>query len=134
MLDHLVSKLRARLPDRQFDVVTSPTPSIVFPASHPEVGPVEVHAENGEFTVHLPKFTHSHFPNYDKDLPQAQVVDKMADDVVEFLARLFADEIVLWGNGQGAGGWYPRNKKQCFLSRWLKRKTYVWSGPSPSAS
>jgi hypothetical protein len=133
MLDHLVSKLRARFPDRPFEVVTSPTPSVIFPPSHIEVGPVEVHAENDEFTVYLPKFTHSHFSNYDKNLSKDQAAERMADDVVAFLGRLFADEVVLWGNGQGAGGWYARDKKQSFLSRWLKGKTYVWSGPLPSA-
>lgn len=132
MLDTLVRKLRAAFPDQRFEINSSPTPSVVFPAVHPEVGPVEVHAERGELTVYLPRFTHTHFENFDRGLSEDEAANQMADEVVAFLAQLFKDQIILWGTSHGGGGWYARDNKQSFISRWLKGKRYVWSGPLPS--
>ena len=74
--------------------------------------------------------THRHFePDTDLATPEAQA-SAVADDVVEYLALLFADRISFHGYGTG-GGSQPRGRQRRSLwSRlFLGWRTFVWSGP-----
>lgn len=124
--DFLIPLLTERFPGRFLVSEPGVEPCVTFPAKHPEVGDVQIHDEGGEITLIAGKFTHGHFSNYD----QIAVVEKekiIAKNVVEFLDKLFLDQVVLWGSHAGGGGWR-------FIGRDVSekpkhRKEYVWSGP-----
>ena len=102
----------------------------VFPPAHPDVGAVEIHDEGDEVVVVIGRFTHEHFLAYERGLSAEQRAERIADDVVAFLEKLFADRIELFGRGR-RGGWRARGSKpRGRISKFLfGRRTYVWSGP-----
>ena len=107
-----------------------PEASIVFPAVHPEVGDLQIFDDGSEVTIVAGNFTHGHFSAFDSkssEETEAQIVD----EVIEFLERLFADEIVLWGSHRGGGGWYDRSRSAQTPPHRLRKGQilYVWSGP-----
>ena len=102
---------------------------MTFPAKHSDVGDVEIHDDGDEITLIAGNFTHGHFSNYD-DIPQEEKEKEIAEDVVDFLSRLFADQVVLWGSHQGGGGWrviLDDNDDSV-----THHKEFVWSGPRKS--
>jgi hypothetical protein len=123
----LIPKLQSRFPGRGLRTASPPTPCAVFPAIHPEVGEIEIYDDGSELTVVAGKFTHGHFSNYDDRLSDAQKDDQIAEDVVAFLDKLFADQIILWGSHQGGGGWYNARSEESDFARNMKK--YLWSGP-----
>jgi len=123
----LTPKLQSRFPGRGLRVGSPPAPCAVFPAMHPEVGGVEIYDDGSELTVVAGKFTHGHFSNYDDSLSDNQKDEEIAEAVVAFLDKLFADQIILWGSHQGGGGWYNAGNEESDFSR--NKKKYLWSGP-----
>ena len=120
--------LLAGFPNRGLRLGEPPGPCAVFSAIHPEVGDIEISDDGDEVTVVVGHFTHKHFDNYDTGLSEAEVAERIAQDVVSFLEDLFSDKIVLWGSHRGTGGCYERDQKPPrFFGR--RRKKYVWSGP-----
>jgi hypothetical protein len=122
----LIPKLQQRFPEREMQTGSPPSPCVVFPAIHPEVGDVLIYDDGDELTVIAGKFTHGHFSNYEKDLSEEQKSETISEEVVDFLEALFSDQIVLWGSHQGSGGWYHRGSPS---ARKVEAKKYVWSGP-----
>ncbi len=100
-------------------------PCVTFPAKHPDVGDVQIYDDREEITLVAGKFTHGHFSNYD-DIATAEKEKQIAEDVAEFLERLFSDQVVLWGSHDGGGGWKGVEPEAPIRSR---RNEYVWSGP-----
>ncbi len=49
------------------------------------------------------KFTHGHFSDFDSKSPE-EAEENVVESVIEFLERLFADQVVLWSSQRG-GGW-----------------------------
>jgi len=86
---------------------------------------VQIFDDGSEVTLVAGKFTHGHFSDFDSKSPD-EAVKNIVDDVIAFLERLFADQIVLWGSQRGSGGWYNRDREQ---SAFAKAPLYVWSGP-----
>lgn len=129
LADTLIPKLRRRFPDRQMRLGTPPSPCVVFPAIHPEVGDVEIYDDGDELTLVAGKFTHGHFSNYDDALSNQEKAEQITDSVILFLDELFADRIVLWGSHEGSGGWYKRGESSSFQQG---ARGYVWSGPLDS--
>src|SRR5262245_34891909 len=83
----------------------------VFAAAHPDVGDVQIFDDGSEVTLVAGNFTHGHFSDFDSK--SAEEAEKnIVDDVIAFLERLFADQVVLWGSQRGGGGWYNRDRKQ----------------------
>lgn len=132
----LVSKLQTRFADRSMKLGGEGDSLVVFPAAHPEVGAVEIYGDEDELTVVLGRFTHTHFGNFDEGLTEPERSERIAHDVEEFLADLFADKIELYGSHLGGGGWRSVDEKpRGFVSRLiLGGKTYVWSGPVGGAT
>jgi hypothetical protein len=121
----LIPRLQQRFPDRPLKLGTSPEPVAVFAAAHPDVGDVEIFDDGGEVTLVAGNFTHGHFSDFDsKSVAEAE--ENIVKNVIDFLDRLFADQVVLWGSHHGSGGWYNRERGQSALASGPR---YVWSGP-----
>lgn len=125
IVDKLIPRLRQRFPDRSVTFDAPPAPVAIFSASHPEVGDVQLFDEGNEVTLVAGPFTHGHFSDFASTSPE-EAERHIVDDVVEFLERLFADQIVMWGSHRGGGGWYDRNHD---TSVKVAGPLYVWSGP-----
>ena len=124
--DILIPNLQQRFADRGVRINSTPTPRVVFPAIHPDVGDIEIHDDEFELTVVAGKFTHAHFSNYDDAISKHERAVRIVDEVVVFLEDLFADRIVLWGSHEGSGGWHDAGEYSEFQK---DSRGYVWSGP-----
>ena len=128
--DVLLPLLTERFPGRFTMAEPGVGPCVTFPAKHPEVGDVEIHDDGDEITLIAGNFTHGHFSNYD-DIPLEEKEKEIAVDVVDFLTKLFADEVLLFGSYKSGGGWrVGSDGSRGFLSTAVfGHKSYVWSGP-----
>jgi hypothetical protein len=124
----LIPRLQGRFPDRggRFDL--SSKPCVVFPAMHTDVGDLEIFDDGWELIVVAGRFTHGHFSNYDEKLSDGEKAEKIVEDVIAFLEKLFADQIILWGSRHGGGGWRVRNAAQESNFIQPTGAFYVWSG------
>ena len=125
ILRHLIRKLDTHFPG-QFHIAEA---AVTFPPKHSAVGSVEVHDDGEELTVYAGNFSHLHFSNYDESLSKEQAAECIADDVLAFLTKLFADKIVMWGSHGGRGGCYEREGKPSSIFSFKRGQEYVWSGP-----
>ena len=127
--DHIIRLLTERFPGQFVMAEPGVEPFVTFAAKHPEVGDVQIQDDGDEVTLFAGNFTHGHFSNYD-NVPVEEKEKEIAEEVVDFLSKLFADQVVLWGSHMGGGGWRvidpgsPEKRKH--------RKEYVWSGPRNS--
>ncbi len=90
-----------------------------FPATSSDFGDVEVYDDIDEVRILLGNFTHIHIGCYEEHLSLAEKEETIVKDTVDFLSRLFADEIECWGR-QWGGGCGPRGS--------FKGEVFVWSG------
>jgi hypothetical protein len=125
ILRYLIPKLEAHFPG-QFSVSGA---VVTFPAKHAAVGSVEVHDDAEELTVYAGSFTHLHFSSYDSSLSKQQAAERIADDALLFLIKLFEDRIVMWGSHAGRGGCYEREAGPSSIFSFSRGQEYVWSGP-----
>jgi hypothetical protein len=132
LAETLIQVLHARFPGRGLRVVAEGNLCAVFPAAHPEVGDILIYDDGNEFTVELGRFTHGHFGIGSAALPEGEHAERAAEEVVEFLEPVFADEVVFWGGHDRPGGYFRRESG----SRWRREgePEYVWSGPLREAS
>jgi hypothetical protein len=100
--DKLIARLRERFPDRAVTFDVPPAACAVFAAVHPEVGDVKIFDDGSEVTLIAGNFTHGHFSDFGADSVE-EAEEMIVNNVVNFLERLFADQVVLWGS-QGSGG------------------------------
>jgi hypothetical protein len=127
--EKLIPRLEARFPDRSMKLGASPEAIAVFAAVHPDVGDVQIFDDGSEVTLVAGNFTHGHFSDFDsKSADEAE--ENIVESVIEFLERLFADQVVLWGSHRGSGGWYDRERGR---SEFANGPRYVWSGPLAGA-
>jgi hypothetical protein len=122
----LIPLLKQRFPNHRIKIGAGSEPCVTFLAVHPEVGDVQIHDDGEEITLIAGNFTHGHFSNYDK-IPVEEKEKLIAENVVAFLDKLFADQVVLWGSHKGGGGWRVIASDSVEKSR--RGKEYVWSGP-----
>ena len=130
LTDKVHQRLREHFPDRPATFGVPPAPAAVFHAAHPDVGDVEVLDEGGEVIIIVGHFTHGHFAAY-TPATNEQAEQNIVDAVTEFLERLFADEVVMWGSHRGGGGWYARDRAEGLGVVTPTGPLYVWSGPLP---
>ena len=125
--DKLKILISQRFPDRPVTFGSPPEPIAVFVSPHPEVGEIRILDDEPEVIVEFSRFTHSHFGEYELTSLE-QVEQKVAERVVDFLADVFDDKIVLWGTATGgSGGWYSREHGSS--SGVARGRRFVWSGP-----
>ncbi len=131
IFDHLIPQLQEHFGNRNFTIDASKN-QIIFPAAHPAVGDLDIRDDGDEITIIAGKFTHGHFSSYDGRLSEDEQQKRIAEDVITFLKKVFADQIVFWGSHQGSGGWYRRGQPPEWAKTGLLKKTeeeFVWSGP-----
>lgn len=121
----LLARLKERFPER-IDASSElppnphgPPPVAWFPATSSDFGDVEVYDHVDEVTILLGNFTHIHIGCYKEHLSFVEKEEMIVTDTVDFLSRLFADEIECmsrwWGGSCG-----PRGS--------FKGEVFVWSG------
>jgi hypothetical protein len=126
--EKLIPRLRERFPNQSMKFGVPPAALVVISAAHPEVGDVQIFDEGTELTLVAGNFTHGHFSDFNsKSADEAE--RNIVDHVVQFLERLFADEIVMWGSQRGSGGWYLRGQSKVDQTLKPSGPLYVWSGP-----
>jgi len=105
----------------------APEATIVFP--YPEIGPVEICDDGDEVTVFIGRVTHGHFGCYDESLTEEEKQKKIVADVIEFLAALFADRVVLLRIFRGwSGGWRVLRPHEQPRRSWFWEQ-FLWSRP-----
>ena len=125
--DALLRELTARFGQEAFLPGDRPEDIAVFPAVHPEVGPVIVSDDGDEASVTIGTITHGHFNDF--DLPVEAAALGIAVGVADFLESLFAGRVVLWKSRAGSrGGWYGLDQDEQPSSR-RGVQTFVWQGP-----
>jgi hypothetical protein len=125
----LLPALQAAFPDRRLCSGKVPNQIAVIPPIHAEFGNVVIWDDGDEATVELERFTHGHFNPYDRSLTPEQVADAVTEMVISFLADLFADRVVVWGEANRSGGWLTLHGDEPAPATSAGRLQFVWSGP-----
>ena len=103
------------------------------PARLPEVGDLVVAFDDGEVTVYVGDLTHCHFaPETSEQMGGQTQIDAAAAAAVEFVARIVADQFVIWRYPSGRGGCYPlsfENSPMADTPIGNDAKCYLWSRP-----
>lgn len=105
-------------------------PFAIFQSPCHRVGELQIWSDEIELTVFIGDFTHFHIGNYDDLLSKEKKEEAIVEELVQFLEKLFADEIEFFG-GPGKGGQRERKgKPRGFLSKWLfGQDSWTWTGP-----
>ena len=105
--DVLIPALRGAFPDRGLLTPESGELVAEFPPLCPEVGRLLVYDDGDEAMVAIENITHHHVNPYNETLTKEERYNWIRDSVMEFLADLFADRVLLWSvnQGKGGGGW-----------------------------
>lgn len=129
LADALTRKLRERFPDMKMVFGAPLEAVVVIPSAHPDVGDIQIFVHGSETIFMVGEVTHlplgdPEFQEEDDQLIVAKLID--------FLERLFADQIVLWSSHK-RGGWYDRQRVDPAIAEFRRlmegKKLYVWSGP-----
>jgi hypothetical protein len=134
LFDVLAPKLEERFPGRGVRRKEKPSPMVIFPAVHPDVGDILIIDDGSEFTVVYGAFTHEHWGDF--HYPPVSETDRnelteTVDDLLDHLEAIFSDRVVMWGRdfklADYVGGWYELSDD----ATWLPggRRYFVWSGP-----
>jgi hypothetical protein len=126
--DKLIQHVKERFPNAKATFGMPPKPAIVFPAVHPEVGDIEIYDDGSEVRLDAGHFTHGHFSGYGSKSKE-EAAQWIVEDVINFLERLFADQVILWGSHKSGGGWYRRDGESNLDPSKQGTQLYVWSGP-----
>ena len=93
-------------PDHPLSIREADAAAVVH-GSSPAVGNIEIQDKLNELIVFIGDFTHGHFDCYDESLSQEQQHKAIADDVLSFLADVFADKVEFYRAAHDDGGWRP---------------------------
>ena len=126
----LIEELRRRFPRRYFVVGNAPDPLITFRFEHMQVGDLRVLEDGDEAIVEIGDITHGHFAHYDEAAGIEDRRKRVVNDVVEFLAALFEDRVLLWAHAEnGSGGFEVLETPPDRMPPDRDVNWYVWSGP-----
>src|SRR5262249_21251822 len=115
---------------RTFTTDVPPKPIAVFSGAHSEVGDVCIWDDGDEATVSIGEITHGHFNPYDPSLSPEQLATVVTGEVLQFLADLFLDRVLLWKSREGgSGGWQVLDEGNELSLMDSDDLTYLWSGP-----
>ena len=127
--DFLIEKIKERFPNRPCSIGTWPDPIISFPVANNEVGDLNIYDDGNEARVEITKITHGHFGCYDEALNQTEKELDIAETVVDFIEKIFAEKVVFFIFMKGrAGGWRPLEEGENHPRKPFT-KYYYWSGP-----
>jgi hypothetical protein len=139
-----LAALAARFGDRGLRAGTPPEPIATFPAKHPDIGDLSVWAPvltqssiGPHLCVQLAIGTslHDSFDSIDTHLPLDERLARVTRDVIRFLEKLFADQLLFWERIDGGGkGWRecenPESREPLVADN-RSYRPYLWSGPRP---
>ena len=127
--DVLIPALQTAFPDRGLLISSAPNPIVVFPAGCAEVGDVLIYDDGDEATVVIENVTHHHVNPYDTNMSEEERDRWVAEEVIEFLHDLFADQVFLWSieKGKAGGGWQRGYDGTIPPDVPTKADTFVWS-------
>lgn len=123
----LLPVLREQFADHGLVTGEPPEPCAVFPGVHPGIRQVAIYDDGHELTVCVDDLTHGHFAEYTEGLSDSEWAGRVVETVVEFLAALFADQVVVWGQHNVGGGWYRPDLGGSGNRAGIQE--FVWSGP-----
>lgn len=109
------------------------TLSLFFPPAHPDVGDLKIWDDGNEAIIEIGDISHGHFGWFTKQATQEDIEQEVAENILDFLEELFADNYLLWRSKSGqAGGW--RHIRYSSTDDWWSRleldaDKFVWSGP-----
>lgn len=124
--DELLPILADRFPGQGDVFQGAADPCIRFPAIHPDVGDILIYDDDLEITLFAGNFTHVYFYN-DEDISNEESKRQIACEVADFLEKLFADQVLLWGSHDGIGG---HRVLAAGAPGGATANEYVWSGPA----
>lgn len=134
LFDVLAPKLEERFPGRGMRREEKPSPKVIFPAVHADVGDLVIYDCESEFAVVYGVFTHEDyvFAHY----PPVSATDRTdlndaVEDLLDDLEVLFNDRIVMWGKNERLGDYRGGLCRLRDDATWLPggRTYFVWSGP-----
>lgn len=125
--DVLLPMIAERFPHRGFQPGAPDGAIGSFPGMHPNVAALILYDDGDEVTVVVDPITHSHVEPF-KVGTQAELERSVASEVVSFLDKVFANEVVFWGSINESGGWYVRGEVPLNPGE-ITNARYVWSGP-----
>ena len=128
----VIEKLLARF-DGLVKVNSESKEFAVFEAKHPDVGDLIIQEDDHELIVFIGEITHGHFGSYDSGLTDAEHHARIADDLVDFITELFADECLLY-KSRWSGGWGRRDLFNQSDFHTKNTKWFTWSGPVKNES
>ena len=86
--------------------------------------------DGDEATVDLTEVTHSHFNSYDESLSNEEHERRIAEDLVDFLKALFADQVLLFRTqNRGMGGWCRLDRSNECPRPEIRCEYFLWSRP-----
>jgi hypothetical protein len=106
IFDHFVAGFKARFPHHPI-TIREVDATAIFPGGNPEIGAIEVQDDLNELTIFAGSITHGHFGCYDQSMSREEQERKTAQDVLDFLADVFANRIEFYRGKHGGGGWRP---------------------------
>jgi hypothetical protein len=128
--DKLVPLLKQQYGGASVTFGSPPDPIAIFPAKHPRVGDLSISDDGDEVTIYIGDITHGHFHPYDPSLAQEEIDARVTDEVLEFLADLFADRYLLSKSRQdGSAGFEYWDLDRGSIQREPDTDYFTWSGP-----
>jgi hypothetical protein len=130
ILEKLAVRFAATFPEQDFGFTTEQSgEKLVIPPKHADFGLVEITEEGDELILFAGNFTHGHFASYNDALSPNEKANEIIDDITDFLAAMFEDQVVFWGSNQKGGGWYRIDIDSELLPQENNSDEFLWSGP-----
>lgn len=128
----LIDALKLRFPDIPFVFDRSSQPFARLEPDCEEVGVLEIYDDGDEATVSIREISHTHFNPY-QVMPNHDRNTWIADAVIDFLAALFTDRILLFRSPDRRQGGFHRHEHPIDRSSSVPGtehyQCFVWSGP-----
>jgi hypothetical protein len=93
--EEITAGLRGRFPGDGLRFGVAPDPIVTIPARCVEVGELKIFDHGDEAVIHLGHVAHTHVSAYHTNT-HGERVQSVAEDIIEFLGKLLADEILFW--------------------------------------
>lgn len=119
ILDHFIVGFKDRFSGQVLKIRESDAVAIIS-GNNPNIGNIEVQDDLAELIVFIGDITHGHFDCYDDSLTDEEKQKKVATDVLDFLADVFADKVEFYRSERGGGGWRPAGSGP--------ELSFTWSG------
>src|SRR5438034_9644461 len=97
--DHLIPALRTAFPTGGFMIRENENPFASLNSPCADVGTLSIYDDGDEATVAITEFSHSHFRYDDASLSLKERELHVAEDVVDFVRALLADQGLLFRYG-----------------------------------